>query len=145
MLGHNLKNKLGLLNWENFDNRKKKNTAEVRLSILKVVEREDRAVVNSNYQCSVFCNKRWFFYSTPVLSDHQTSFLSLVRIHCKPLFVPESGSVKADLQVACHSLDGFRIRRYLCLEWKRAMQHIRTIQRVAFHPNCSEAVCCCNS
>jgi hypothetical protein len=36
-------------------------------------------------------------YSTPHLSDHWVSFLSLVRCHCKPLFVPELGSVKADL------------------------------------------------
>ena len=85
------------------------------------------------------------YYSTPVLSDHRGSFFSLVRSHCKPLFVSGLGSVKADLQVACHSLDGFRSRRYLCLEWKRAMQHIRTIQRAVFRPNYCGAVGCCNS
>jgi len=36
-------------------------------------------------------------YSTPHLSDHRISFLSLVRFHCKPLSVPGTGSVKADL------------------------------------------------
>lgn len=84
-------------------------------------------------------------YSTPVLSDHRASFSSLVRSHCKPLFVSVSEAVKADLQVACHSLDGFWDGRYLCAQWKRAMRHIRTIQRVVFHPNCCVAVCCCNS
>jgi len=39
----------------------------------------------------------WEYYSTPHLSDHRISFLSLVRFHCKPLSVPGTGSVKADL------------------------------------------------
>jgi len=36
-------------------------------------------------------------FNAPNQSDHRISFFSLVRIHCKLLFVSESGSVKADL------------------------------------------------
>jgi len=50
------------------------------------------AMINNAYLIETLSN-----YSTPHLSDHWVSFLSLVRCHCKPLFVPELGSVKADL------------------------------------------------
>lgn len=84
-------------------------------------------------------------YSTPHLSDHWVSFLSLVRCHCKPFFVPGTGSVKADLQVACHSHDRPRVRRYLCLEWKRIRQHTHTRQRAFFYQGFDAVVGCCNS
>ena len=48
-------------------------------------------------QKSAFSKTEEYSYSTPHLSDHRISFLSLVRYHCKPLFVPGTGSVKADL------------------------------------------------
>jgi len=83
-------------------------------------------------------------YSTPHLSDHRVSFLSLVRYHCKPLFVPGTGSVKADLQVACHSLDRFRGRHYLCLQWKRIRLHTHTRKRAFFYQGFDAVAGCCN-
>lgn len=62
----------------------------------KITENENYELINisSDYIDSpIFTHK----YSTPHLSDHRISFLSLVRFHCKPLSVPGTGSVKADL------------------------------------------------